>query len=148
MAYPESCLRGIPSKDFVTEDGSPGAHLFYFRKENCRPDGLIAESINWEDNEQVLDLTLNQKRANGDFQFQAGVVRIPRGELDRLARQPTVDGLLSYERQEILGDPALPGNPHHGNLLLKASVPPGTMKKIAAGIALAVSAIIGRPNQA
>lgn len=148
MDYPENCLRGIPNKDFLAEDGSPGSHLFYFPKEDRRTDGLIPKSINWEDDEHVLTYTLNQRRTDGEFQFQAGVVRVPRAELDRLARQPTVEGLLSYERQEIKGNESISDNPYHGNLLLKVSVSPSTMRKIAAGIALAVSHVIKRPNSA
>lgn len=136
MTFPDSCLRGIPNTSYLVEDGSVGAHLFHFEDKSTRDDEWIEQSISWEDDSAALALTLNQKKENGELQFKAGAVRIPRDELDRLSRQPTVTGFISYERRP------LENNPYHGNLLLRSGVPKPTMKKIAAGIALAVSEII------
>lgn len=137
MPYPNTLLRGIPNNDYLTEDGSVGPHLFYF-EDTPRSDGHIEKSINWEDDAGALATTFAQTKANGELQFRAGAVRIPREELDRLTRQPTVAGLLAYERS------ALANNPYHGNLLIRSTVSPRTRKTIAAGIALAVSEIIPR----
>ena len=135
--FPDHCLRGIPNDSYITEDGSIGPHLFYFEYPP-RNDGLIELSINWEDDAHALVLIFNQKKPNGDFQFKSGVVKIPRDELDRLNRRPTIAGVISYERNQ------LPDNPYHGNILLRSEVSKLTMKTIAAGIALAVSEVIGR----
>lgn len=136
MPFPDNCIRGIPNASFIVEDGSVGSHLFHFKDEHHRDDGWIEQSINWEDDEKAIEFTLNQKKEDGDVQFQAGVVIIPREEIDRLNRRPTVNGVLSYERQP------LENNPYHGNILLSENVPKHTMKKLAAGLALAVSRII------
>lgn len=136
MSYPDNCIRGIPNKSFLIEDGSIGSHLFHFKPEDGREDGWIEQSINWEDDDLAIEFTLNQTKENGERQFKAGVAKIPRDEIDRLSRLPTVNGILSYERR------AVENNQYHGNLLLKTNVPKPTMRKIAAGIALAVSEII------
>lgn len=139
MDYPDNCLRGIPNKSFIVEgDGSIGAHLFYFEKKFKREDGLIEQSINWDDEDATIDFTLNQKKENGELQFQAGVAIISREEIDRLSKNPNISGFLSYERQP------LEGNPYHGNFLLQENVPIPTMKKIAAAIALYVSKVVYR----
>lgn len=136
MPFPDKCIRGIPNSSFVVEDGSIGSHLFHFKNEHRREDGWIEQSINREDDENAIEFTLNQKKEDGRVQFMAGVVLIPREEIDRLNRRPTVNGVLSYERQP------LENNPCHGNILLSENVPKHTMKKLAAGLALAVSKII------
>jgi hypothetical protein len=138
MAFPDSCLKGIPNDDYIVEDGSVGTHLFYFDEKHTRDDGWIEQSINWEDDDTVLELTLNQKKESGELQFRAGVAKISQIELNRLSTQPTVSGIFSYERR------TLENNPYHGNLLLRSGTPKPTMKKIAAGIALAISEVIRR----
>lgn len=137
MPYPDNLLRGIPNSSYLFDDGSVGPHLFYF-EDQARGDGKIEQSINWEDDTGAVATTLTQTKDNAEIQFKAGAVRIPREELDRLSRRPTISGLLSYERSP------LEENIYHGNLLLPSTVPKRTMKTIAAGIALAVSEIIRR----
>ena len=139
MTFPSTFLRGIPDSTFVLEDGTVATHLFYFNEEHSRNDDWIEQSINWEDNPTALEVIFNQRKENGELQFKTGVTRIPREEIDRLSRQPTVTGMLTYERSPF------EHNPYHGNLLLRSNVQKPTMKKIAAGIALAVSDIIYRP---
>jgi hypothetical protein len=138
MNFPDNCIRGIPNDSFLNQDGSVGAHLFHFTGPD-RDDGWIEQSINWEDDNSVIEFTLAQKKADGDVQFKTGVVVIPREEIDRLNYRPTVKGLLSYERQPIQG------NPFHGNILLRAGTSKPTMKLIAAGLALAIERVI--PHQ-
>ena len=136
MGHPTNCIKGIPNDDFLDEDGTPAPHLFYFKDEHVRSDGWKEQSINWEDDESVIEFSLNQRKEDGSVQFKAGVTIIPRNELDRLNNRPTIRGVLSYERQP------LDNNPHHGNILLQANVSKPAMKKIAAGLALAVSRVI------
>ena len=134
MDYPENIIKGIPNKDCLIEGRIVGSNLFHFNQP--RDDGGVEQSINWEDDESVVDLTLNQRKADGELQFKEGVARLPRSEIDRLNERPTISGLISYERSP------LDGNPHHGNLLLQVNVPKQTMKLIAAGLAIAISDII------
>jgi hypothetical protein len=141
VTYPINCIKGIPNADFLIEDGSIGSHLFYFKKEHIRDDGRKEQSINWEDDSNAIEFTINQKKDDDSIQFKAGVAIVPRDEIDRLGNMPTVKGLLSYERQP------LDINPYHGNLLLAEGVPNHTMKKLAAGLALAVTKIIPSEHQ-
>lgn len=137
MSYPKNCIKGIPNDDFWNkEDGIVYSHLFHFKP--TRDDGGVEQSVNWEDDESVIDFTLNQKKENGDLQFRAGAAVVPRFEIDRLIERPTIRGLLSYERKP------LDDNPYHGNLLLQANVSTPVMRMIAAGLALAVSGIIAQ----
>jgi hypothetical protein len=139
MEFPKNCLRGVPNPSFIVEDGSVGSHLFYFYEKDKREDGLIEQSINWEDDDDAIPFTLAQKKEDGKLQFSSGVVVIPSAEIDRLRKRPTVKDLLLYERQTI------ENNPYHGNILLAQGVPKPTMKMLAAGLALAVSEIVPHP---
>lgn len=137
MGYPDNCIKGIPNeKEFLIPDGSVAAHLFHFKPEPRRTDSRDEQSVNWEDDDSAVPFTLAQRKEGGERQFRGGVAILPRAEIDRINRRPTVGGILSYERQ------ALPDNPYHGNILLRAGVPKPTMKKIAACLAVAVSRIV------
>lgn len=138
MSFPDNCIRGIPNDSYLVQDGSVGAHLFHFDIGSARTDGWVDQSINWQDDPEAIEFTMDQRKETGERQFQAGVVVVPRAEIDRLSRQPTVGGILSYERQP------LENNRYHGNLLLQEGVPKPTMKKIAACLAVAVSQVIRR----
>ena len=139
MNYPKNSIKGIPNNDFLIEGRTVASHLFDFKQ--IRDDGMVEQSINWEDDESVVDFTLNQRKENGDLQFRAGVAILPRSEIDRLSRLPTIRGLLSYERSP------LDDNPYHGNLLLQANVPKAKMKQIAANLALAISGITTQSHE-
>ena len=139
MNYPKNSIKGIPNNNFLIEGRTVASHLFHF--EQTRDDGGVEQSINWEDDESVIDFTLNQKKANGDLQFRAGVAILPRFEIDRLSRLPSIRELLLYERSP------LDNNPYHGNLLLQANVPKPIMKLIAANLATAISGIITQERE-
>jgi len=136
MKYPDTCIKGIPNDDFLIEDGSVASHLFYFKQVHKRDDGWIEQSINWNDDDFVVEFTFNQRKENGEVQFKVGLTSIPREGIDNLNEQPTVNGILAYERQP-LGD-----NPYHGNIMIRADVPKPTMKKIAAHLASIVTEVI------
>ena len=140
MQLPDNCIKGIPNKDFVIEDGNVAAHLFNFDSKHNRPDDdLCEQSINWQDDEDAIEFTLKQKKDDGTIQFKAGAAIIPREEIDRLSKLSTVKEVLSYERRK------LDNNPYHGNLLLKKDVPKPTMRMIAASLALLITDIRSLP---
>lgn len=141
MSLPDNCIKGIKHDSYLIADGSPGAHLFYFEKQFNRDDGWCEQSINWKDDKNAINFTMNQKKENGEIQFPTGVVIIPRNELDRINNLPQVNGILSYERKK------LEDNKYHGNILLKTNVIKKKMILVAANIALAVSDIIRRSEQ-
>ena len=139
MNYPENSIKGIPNSDFLIEGRNVASHLFHFKQ--TTDDVAIEQSINWEDDESAIGFTLNQKKENGDLQFKAGVAILPRSEIDRLSRYPSIREMLSYERSPLAN------NPYHGNLLLQANVSKRIMKQIAASLALAVSGIITQSRE-
>ena len=85
MSYPDDCLRGIPNSEFVA-DGKVRAHLFRFDDKNARQDGCITVSINWNDDNNAVPFTLNQKDQDGNIQFEEGVAIISRESIDDLNR--------------------------------------------------------------
>jgi len=137
MKYPENFLKGIPNKQFLTENNFVSTDLFYFKQK--RVDGALEQSINWEDDKDAIEFTLKQKKQGGILQFKSGVAIVSRERIDELINRPAINGFLSYER-DVLRE-----NKYHGNLLLRRSVSKPQMKQIAAGIALAVSKVIQNP---
>ena len=145
MDYPENIIKGIPNNSFF-KDGEIGTHLFYFELHRdvqlTRDDGMIEQSINWVDDDSVIELTLNQRRtSDNDLQFKAGVAILSRSKIDELKKFQRVEGLLAYERSP------LDGNPYHGNLLLPEEVPKAKMIQIAGSLALAVLSIITQEHE-
>ncbi|MCH7731099.1 MAG: hypothetical protein IIB44_01090 [Candidatus Marinimicrobia bacterium] len=137
MTFPANCIRGIPHDDYLNAEGNVNSHLFHF---NLDPNsGWKKQSINWEDDNTVIEFTLKQKKDNDELQFKTGVAVILRSEIDRLNQRPTVENLLSYERDSLDLE-----NPYHGNILLQPHTSKRTMKVLAAGLALAVSKVVLR----
>jgi len=132
--YPQTCIKGIPDKNSLTPDKTRcGSHLFHFKKNQDRKDGWDETSINWEDDNTVIEFTFNQIRHDGNKQFKEGVALIYREELDQVARLAFIKNKLAYERNK------LKNNKYHGNILLREDVPKHIMKQIAANIALIAS---------
>ena len=51
---------------------------------------MIEQSINWEDDDSVIEFTLNQRRtSDNDLQFKAGVVILSRSKIDELNKFQT-----------------------------------------------------------
>lgn len=133
MDYPDNCIRGIKNRRYVNDDGTVTSDLFFFNLKD-RGDGWSELSINWEDESNVVDFTLQQKKTNGEFRFKGGAAILPRKEVDRIKNLPLIRGLLAYERRPDLEN----NNPFHGNIIMNAQTLNNTMKQIGAGLALAV----------
>lgn len=132
MEYPERFIKGVPNSTLLTEDNIPLASLMFdeSRDDQGRQDNNLESSINWEDDEGSLQILLKQKKANDKYQFSAGAVFLSRDELDRISKNPTLKGRVSYERHPI------EGNYYHGNLLLQKGLPKNTRNMIASHIAI------------
>lgn len=140
MNLPDKFLRGIPNKDFLDKEGYPTSSLFYFGQKNLsiRDDGFNEESINWFDDDGVIQFTLDQKKEDGSFQFKIGATILLKSEIELINTKPYVNNALKYERD------MLTENKYHGNLLLKNDVPKALMMRIAAAIAISVIDIVKR----
>jgi hypothetical protein len=139
MDFPDNCLRGVRKQEFITPEGGVSSAVFHpdFRTSESRADGGAELSINWEDNETVLEFTINLK-SNGYYQFAYGAVRLPRQEIDHINRFPSSMDGLSYERAP------LPDNPYHGNIVFRQDLSKPTVKMVAAALALASSKLLQR----
>lgn len=142
MDFPNNCVRGVKNKDSLTEEGFLSSSLFQFHNTHFGNDEWNEESINWEDDDSVIEFTLNQKK-DGDFQFKAGVAILPRKKIDEISNRYGMKELklLSYERDTIKKGE----NPYHGNILLRASITKPTKRLIQAALAMA-SLFIARSN--
>ena len=132
MDFPAEFLRGVPNNDFIEEEGNPASNLFTFEKKKNDPDAqevFFEESINWNDDKEAHEKIFNQKKEDGKFQFNYGVVVLCRHELDRLISNQTVGPDLAYERYPI------DDNIYHGNILLKAEIEKKKKRRVAAAIA-------------
>lgn len=135
MNYPENFLRGISDKALIAPNGDISSAVFYFDPQHITDDWMV-QSICWEDNNSVISLMMCQKNKEGNIQFKAGVVRVPRGSISYINKLPMFRGLLSYERKR------LEDNPYHGNLLLKKDTLKGKRKIVAALIVAHVSQVL------
>jgi hypothetical protein len=132
MCFPERCLRGLSSPNWVDQDGVIETQAFMFSDRDARADdGRLSLSINWEDDDWALGHTLDQRKSDGTPQFRGGVAVVERVELDRLRTTPLCAGVFGYERQPVRGI-----NDYHGNLLLDPSVPNEKRRRIAGTLAI------------
>jgi hypothetical protein len=132
MSYPDNCIRGISSPNFIIQ-GMVGSGAFLFEDKN-RQDGWTECSVNWEDDDDVVNFTLSQTNTNGSLKFKGGALSIPLTELERLKSLPPISGLLSFERAPF------DGNQYHGNILLKAGTGSPVKNAVLANLALASGA--------
>jgi hypothetical protein len=119
MAYPDSCIRGIPNTNCLTEENTLASrNLFQFHRANA--DGWLEESINWNDDINAIRFTLEQKKDVGDeCKFGIGIAILVRNEIDLIIRKRGISDRLQYERKPIQEPP----NAYHGNLLIKNDIP-------------------------
>lgn len=136
--FPENFLRGVVVvKHIIPETGGVTFDLFMpdTRTATQRDDGGEEVSINWEDNENVIEFTLNCRNDNGNFLFPNGVVQLKREEIHRINKSPTLNHPLSYERRE------LDNNPYHGNIIFRQGLSERVKKMIATALAVSASTV-------
>ncbi|MDA0842196.1 MAG: hypothetical protein O3B01_13660 [Planctomycetota bacterium] len=131
--FPESCLRGLRKKDYLTLEGFVSVQAFKpdTRTVTDRKDGGSETSINWEDNKDVLGFTFNQRTESGNVAHPFGVSRLPLQKIDQVNSEPGSKHALNYERAP------LEDNPYHGNVVFKA----GLSKLISCSLALAAQVL-------
>jgi len=134
VSYPDNFLKGVSNRELLTPDLGVSAGVFHFELAKTN-NGWVEQSICWEDDDSVVDLMLRQKK-EGEIQFKAAVVRVPRSCVHYINKLPQLEELLSYERKE------LDENPYHGNLLLKKDTHKWARSKVAWMLASHVSEVI------
>jgi hypothetical protein len=116
--------------------------LFDFQESPHRNDGWTEDSINWMDDKDAMEFTLNQVKDSGELQFKMGVAILPRAELDRIKRRHGFAGHFDYERAPI------EENQYHGNLLLRSDVSKHLKNMIRSALALAAQIVLREGGQA
>jgi hypothetical protein len=113
FVFPDTFIRGIREKGWIRQNGTlrTKAYLPNHKPEKPREDGLIGASINWEDNPDVLQFTMNSPYGL----YGAAIVK--REVLENISRNPQAIDAVCYER-----DPLLPENPYHGELVFDKNI--------------------------
>ncbi len=123
--YPDYCIRGLSEPGMVVNEIVTGA-AYDFQLNKDRTDGYLELSVNWKDEETVIDFTLQQKKNNGNRKFKHGVAILPRNKINIGKVNSKFIDKVSYERKP------LKGNKYHGNLLLKKEMGQKNLKRIVA----------------
>lgn len=132
--FPADFWRGISNKEFIS-NGFVLPSAFQF-DDIVREDGYKELSINWNDCDAALETALNQKKDNGKLQFSAGVANLELEKVKLFLSAFIDQGLFSYERKEV------DGNPYHGNLLILGTLDKQRRSLVSNGLALVAGANI------
>lgn len=140
MSYPETCLRGLRSRECVTREGRVHGTSFLpvLTTAQQRQDGRSEASINFEDDEGALPL-LRRDKANAGH----GVARLPLSVVDSF-RGTFKGGVVTveYERKRKKG------NDYHGNLLFPAGIDKVDALAIAAYLACSAELVPDQQREA
>lgn len=140
MNFPDTCLRGIRKQNYITPEGKVTGTAFDPDKRTSatRSDGDYETSINWEDNEKVIEFCFKPHIKSG---FDYGAVRLARNEIDRINEFPEKLNYLFYERD----DPPSTSNPYHGSIVFKKGLSPQLIRVLAGSLAQRATSIIKIP---
>ena len=139
MNFPSKCLRGLSTQESVSSQGRVTQHAFFFKKESNNSQGQLENSVNWFDDDGVIQLSHLQTRADGQPQFKFGLALFSTDQLNFICNQPHILGKLMYERAPM------PDNKYHGNLLLDQTYSDADMKTLA-GFLAAISTLRTRSD--
>lgn len=113
--YPESCLKGIPSKDLL-KGKTVRWTAFKPPSSSVAKNGWYESSINWEFTDLALKQLLDCCDEDGTKKYPAGVARVPKVELDNIIDRYEVQDTFRYELAPV------DGNLFHGNLLFHSNL--------------------------
>ena len=132
--YPEEFYRGISSPNDITESGYVTAGAFQFDQyDSQRGDEYCELSVNWNDNEESLQVLLDQhKPQREDKQFKGGYCTINRTLLNNMFKGHMDSEEFSYEGRpvEASEENDYQENLYHGNLLMKNTLDKQVKKNI------------------
>ena len=125
-AYPHNFLRGLRRSDHIDPDGyiSAGA----FRPNINKPrkeDGNYDISINWEDEEESITITLADTNNS-----RYGAARVALEAIYIVNKMPNCQDTVSFERKPKKN------NPYHGNIIYAASIPKKVLTHVTHALAL------------
>lgn len=133
--FPDACLRGLRSKDFVLSDTQSLSAVIFepnYKISANRQDRACETSINWEDDEQALHLTLR------NHQIAAyGAARLKRDVIDTINTLPNLKPYVATQGRCVFYERApLPDNQYHGNVLFSSQIPKPVVRMISGYLAM------------
>ncbi|MGA7194143.1 MAG: hypothetical protein WBW94_10965 [Anaerolineales bacterium] len=143
--FPDYCIRGIKKKSHFHEDTDTASSALYMpdtRTPETRADRGSETSINWEDDDNALNFTLQFLDEDNPtlLAFQYGAVKLPRNALDEVNNLPSTMNTITYERHQLRLE-----NPYHGNIVYKAGLAQHAITMIA-NVLAASSSKVHRKN--
>lgn len=127
--FAEAVIRGVRKSGWVDKNGTPHGEAFEPDDRIDRADGLVEASINWDDDPNVLALTLSDRSSSAH-----GTLRVPTSHLEWVASTPHGTAcVFRYERRKVTG------NAHHGNLLFLKSASPRQKRLVGEALAIGAS---------
>jgi len=136
--YAEDCLKGVPNEKFIF--GNSVVYTLFIPPSGRAVNGWRESSINWELDRLAITELLNRRKGD-EFHFKAGVVRIPRSELDDIIQHFKIHDQFRYERKEK------PDNRYHGNLLFIETMDKELRDTICGALSRAVTGRIERDGE-
>lgn len=138
--FPDHFVRGLRRQDHVTAEGvSLLAFVPDRRTARDRADNGQEASVNWEDDDTVVDFTLDERDEQGLPKYIYGVARLETKWIDDVNGYPGTRDMLARERAP------LPGNPYHGNIVFRGNAEAIVIKMVAANLASRAHIIRRRP---
>lgn len=146
--YPDEFYRGISSPTDITDGGYVTAGAFQFDAyDSQRGDEYCELSVNWNDDDEALQVLLNQhKPKKEDKQFKGGYCKINRSFLNNMFKGYMTDGTFSYERRPVAAteENDYQENRYHGNLLMKNTLDKQVKKNMQHALALMAGLAVKR----
>jgi len=139
--FPETCIRGIDKLKHVYQDTDTVSSQLFVpdnRTSEKRADKGQETSINWEDDDSVLEFTLDSRDENDQNKllFPHGAVKLPRQIIDNVINEANTINAIAYERDR------LPHNDYHGNIVFQVGLPGHTINMVASVFALYCSKVL------
>lgn len=132
-SYPETFLRGLQDNS-VSDSGYVISEAFKFNTNKERTvDDRLELSVNWEDNNEAVDILLSQTKEGKDgkehLQFKRGFSRLHLREVKQILKALVDKNDFGYERRP------LESNPYHGNLLQNPNLKPAEVRLLSNSLA-------------
>ena len=111
-------LRGFNMKDCFTLERNVALGAFQFGDFTAqRNDSFHEASINWEDDNNAVNVLLKQKKdGTDDIMFKYGYARLPLNLVKATLKSYIDKDYLDFERKPLIN------NPYHGNILMNGSI--------------------------
>ncbi|HRW07674.1 MAG TPA: hypothetical protein P5121_21375 [Caldilineaceae bacterium] len=132
--FPKRFFRGVGREKYVDEFNLISHEVFVPNKKTAeyREDSGYETSINWEDNEEVLEFTFKDRQISPH-----GVVGANTEEIQNANSKPNLKTLIENLGRLVFHErAALDTNPFHGNIVFSCDLPKAAQRAICSHLAL------------